>query len=126
MLGAICAIDAGGGAVAHLSRDPAGECCAAWSPDGGQIAFLSLRSGKPDIVVMDRRGGSQRNLTMELGSMMPNLRPPEWSPDGRYIVGVSRTFTASRIDLLPSLSTDPRSSTSPSTCRRASLAGPSA
>lgn len=99
MSGAICVVDVVSGAVEVLSRDPAGECCAAWSPDGRHIAFLSLRDGKGDIFVMDRRGAAQRNLTTQLGVMMPRVQPPAWSPDGQYLVGVSRSFPDSRHDV---------------------------
>ena len=40
----ICVVDAGGGAVEYLSRDPSGDAGAAWSPDGRRIAFISLRA----------------------------------------------------------------------------------
>ena len=33
------------------------------SPDGGTIAFTSLRDGSRDIYLMDMNGGNQRNLT---------------------------------------------------------------
>lgn len=49
-----------------------------WSPDGNQIAFVSNRSGKNQVYLMNRNGGEARQLTfLEFGA-----GNPVWSPDG--------------------------------------------
>ncbi|WP_396021177.1 S9 family peptidase [Bacillus sp. S/N-304-OC-R1] len=52
-----------------------------WSPDGTKLAFVSDRSGKGQIFVMDTNGGEARQLTK-----CPNgASNPVWSPDGTKI-----------------------------------------
>jgi TolB protein len=56
-----------------------------FSPDGSQIAFISGRSGVPNVYIMDADG---TNMTLLTGVDMavPNYRSsPDWSPDGRSI-----------------------------------------
>jgi TolB protein len=56
-----------------------------FSPDGSQIAFISARSGLPNVYIMDADG---TNMTLLTGVDMrvPNYRAsPDWSPDGRSI-----------------------------------------
>jgi dipeptidyl aminopeptidase/acylaminoacyl peptidase len=54
-----------------------------WSPDGRYLAFLgaSVGSDKPQIMLLDRRGGEARPLTAVSGE----IRDYAWSPDGRRI-----------------------------------------
>ncbi len=52
-----------------------------WSPDGKLIAFVSNRSGTPQIYVMNADGSNQRRLTMA-GAYNTT---PEFGPDGRIV-----------------------------------------
>jgi TolB protein len=53
-----------------------------WNPKTGrEIAFVSDRSGAPQIYVMDAGGGNERPL-LNMGGQMDT---PSWSPDGRFI-----------------------------------------
>jgi Tol biopolymer transport system component/DNA-binding winged helix-turn-helix (wHTH) protein len=61
----------------HEDREPA------LSPDSSRIAFVSSRSGSPEIWVTAVSGGSLRRLTSFGG---PQVGAPSWSPDGRSIV----------------------------------------
>lgn len=52
-----------------------------WSPDGQKVAFVSDRSGKGQIYVLDVKGGEARQLTK-----CPNgASNPVWSPDGTKV-----------------------------------------
>jgi dipeptidyl aminopeptidase/acylaminoacyl peptidase len=54
----------------------------AWSPDGEEIAFLSTRSGAPQIYLICPNGGEARRRTnLGRGCQGPLL----WSPDGNWI-----------------------------------------
>jgi len=53
-----------------------------WNPrTGREIAFISDRSGTPQIYTVDVDGGEPRRL-LALGGLADS---PAWSPDGRYI-----------------------------------------
>lgn len=75
----------------------------AWSPDGKQIAFVSLRSGHIDIHVIDVASRAVKQLTSNavLGGLSA---APDWSPDGRHIVyqqllpGQGRTIYTMDVD----------------------------
>ena len=51
------------------------------SPDGTRVAWVSMKSGTPDIWVMDINGGSPVNLTRSPF----HEADPTWSPDGKRI-----------------------------------------
>ena len=68
----------------QLSYPPLYASLPRWSPDGKQIAFFSVTSGKPSrIYVVSAEGGSPQEL-------LPNDDHPEadpwWSPDGTKLV----------------------------------------
>ncbi len=52
---------------------------------GGEIAFASMRSGYPQIWLMNGDGSSQRQLT----NMKEGACQPDWSPTGKQVVFVS-------------------------------------
>ncbi|PLR97696.1 S9 family peptidase [Bacillus sp. T33-2] len=52
-----------------------------WSPDGSKIAFLSNRSGKNQIYLLNASGGEARQVTF----CRNGASSPAWSPDGRRI-----------------------------------------
>src|SRR3984885_5211725 len=53
-----------------------------YSPDGRQIAFVSDRSGSPEIWLADQDGSNLRKLTSFNGPWLGSIR---WSPDGKTI-----------------------------------------
>ena len=53
-----------------------------WSPTGAQIAFISDRTGSPQVWVVDSDGSNVRRLIQEGG----HCDSPDWSPDGRFIL----------------------------------------
>ncbi|WP_125010293.1 S9 family peptidase [Parageobacillus thermoglucosidasius] len=56
-----------------------------WSPDGKTIAFLSNRSGKPQIWRLPADGGEARQLTF----LKNGVRQLCWSPNGRFLIALT-------------------------------------
>ncbi len=54
-----------------------------YSPDGSRIAFVSYRSGHPELWSSDRAGRNLVRLTHFKG---PLVRLPRWSPDGQELM----------------------------------------
>ena len=52
-----------------------------WSPDGSKIAFVSTRTGKPQIFVLSKDGGEARQIT----DCKNGVSNPVWSPCGKKI-----------------------------------------
>ena len=57
-----------------------------WSPDGSRLAFLSDRTGKKQIHIIDPRGGEAGQVATE----EEPLSAPEWSADSSRIAFVAR------------------------------------
>lgn len=71
----------------RLTLAPQGNFEPALSPDGRTLAFVSSRSGNPDIFVMGADGTDEtaRQLTRSTSEDMA----PVWSPDGRMLAYLS-------------------------------------
>ena len=59
-----------------------------WSPDGGQIAFISRRDGESDLWTIPSEGGEANKVTVNVPN--PNATPryisrPSWLPDGKSL-----------------------------------------
>jgi Tol biopolymer transport system component len=59
------------------------ECNPAISPDGLRLAFVSSRTGSPEIWISNTEGSLPRQMTKFGG---PEVTQPAWSPDGRYLL----------------------------------------
>jgi Tol biopolymer transport system component len=78
----------------------------AWSPDGTEIAFSSLRDGNADVfVVRSSDGGGERRLTQATG--FDGF--PVWSPDGSTIAFTTTRFEEYGIHVMPADDGDPDS-----------------
>ena len=64
-----------------LTNDPSDDFDPDISEDGSQIAFVSLRTGQPQVYVIGIDGGGLRQLT----ESRDGAQTPRWSRDGRWI-----------------------------------------
>jgi Tol biopolymer transport system component len=69
-----------------------------YSPDGRQIAFVSDRSGSPEIWIAGQNGGDLRQLTHFNGPWLGSIR---WSPDGTTLAFDARPGGHSGIFTIP-------------------------
>ncbi len=72
--------------VQRLTDNWATDTSPTWSPDGSRIAFVSDRSGSPQIYVMNADGSGARRLTFR-GNYNTT---PDWSPKGDKIAFTAR------------------------------------
>ncbi|HKZ73255.1 MAG TPA: S9 family peptidase, partial [Steroidobacteraceae bacterium] len=69
-----------------LVAAPGNDTRPRWSPDGGQLAFISSRAGKPQLHILPMAGGEAWALTSEKGGVGAFA----WSPDGTRIAYLAR------------------------------------
>ena len=71
----------------RLTQDPATDTSPAWSPQGRQIAFVSNRSGEPEIWVANLdTAGDFIDISQAPQSVESH---PAWSPDGNQLAWAS-------------------------------------
>ncbi|MCZ8132509.1 MAG: S9 family peptidase [Steroidobacteraceae bacterium] len=86
-----------GRAPRALTADPAADLLPRWSPDGRRLAFVSTRSGKPQIHAFDLAGGEPWQLT----TVEDGVGGYAWSPDGTRIAFTSTTLTPEQKSAAP-------------------------
>jgi dipeptidyl aminopeptidase/acylaminoacyl peptidase len=67
-------------AVARMARI-GGNRSPSFSPDGRRIAFVSDRSGVPQVWMVSSEGGEPQPVT----HLEDQVRALEWSPDGQWL-----------------------------------------
>jgi tricorn protease len=76
-----------GGTARRLTNHPGPDREPRFSPDGKQLAFISERSGSPQLYIMPAEGGAPRQVTYHTAGC--SLQ--DWCPDGRsLLVNASR------------------------------------
>ena len=75
-------VSADGARRLRLTTHTASDYNPQWSPDGGRIAFVSARSGRPQIHLIGVGGGEAVQLTQ----MPRGVGSLQWTPDGDSII----------------------------------------
>ena len=70
----------------NITQSPADDWTPAWSPDGRQLAFASIRQGNWEIFIATADGSG---LTQVTDDGMGNMSPV-WSPDGQTLAYTSK------------------------------------
>jgi len=76
-------MNADGTGIKRLMNVPGADFDPAWSPDGKQVAFTSIRDGNKQIYILDTDSLAVTRLT-KLDVNVENSQPA-WSPDGKQI-----------------------------------------
>jgi tricorn protease len=80
--GDIWSVATSGGTARRLTNHPARDREPHFSPDGKQLAFISERSGSPQVHVMPAASGAPRQWTFHTAGC--SLQ--DWCPDGRRLL----------------------------------------
>ena len=79
-------VNADGKGNRPLTQGKHRDSSAVWSPDGKRLAYISSRSGRPQIIVRWMDSSEEAQIT-NLESAMSDLA---WSPDSKWIAYFSR------------------------------------
>lgn len=71
-----------GSGARQLTQGPGKDNAPRWSGDGKQLAFISDRSGTPQVMLLPRDGGEARQLSRLEGA----VSDLHWGPDGAWLV----------------------------------------
>jgi TolB protein len=88
----IYTLDLTNGQTRRLTDAPPLNQMPAWSPNGKQLAFMSMRDGYISVFLMNADGNSLKNLTPKNAGDADSdwiSRAPSWSTTGREIYFMS-------------------------------------
>jgi serine/threonine protein kinase len=81
-------VSANGSSPKSLGSGESQESDPTWSPDGSELAFgIGYTTVDPHITIIDMKSGKAFTVPGSNG-----LFSPRWSPDGRYLVALSRDY----------------------------------
>ena len=80
--GDLWAVSAEGGTANRLTTDPGRDSQPHFSPDGSRLAFVSDRSGSPQLYVISTTGGAPEQVTHH----SEGYRLHDWFPDGQSLL----------------------------------------
>ncbi len=93
----IWTLDSGSGDSLRFTFDAALEALPAWSPDGGRIAFFSLKDGPGSLYLKSAGGAGSAERVL---AWTDRVEPTDWSPDGRFIIFAALRLATTGWDLM--------------------------
>lgn len=85
-----------GGAAAGTSSPATRDGSPRWAPDGHRLAFISDRTGRPCVWLLDLAGGGEAQPVLKGDNDKLEVSDLAWSPDGKYLAVVARTAKRDR------------------------------
>ncbi len=82
--GELWSANSDGGNLARLTSNPASDTQPLFSPDGNRIAFVSTRTGSPQIFVMQTDG----TLPKQVSFHSAGYSLADWFPDGKSVLAI--------------------------------------
>ncbi|MBZ5553827.1 MAG: S9 family peptidase [Acidobacteriia bacterium] len=84
----IWVVPSAGGPAQQLTRSQKSDDRPQWSPDGKEIAFISMRDGSSQVWILPAHGGEARKVT----SVATEASGVLYSPDGRHLLFTSDVY----------------------------------
>lgn len=84
LLGDLYTLPISGGTATRFTSGNAFDAQPRFSPDGKRVVFISDRSGGDNVWITSLDGRDTTQVTKGNDALMLS---PEWTPDGKYIVG---------------------------------------
>lgn len=84
-----------GSGLTRITRNPGADVSPSWSPNGRQIVFVSDRSGRPELYVMDSSGLNTRRLDTSGGQK----DDPVWQPVRGDLVAYTASTGGGNFDI---------------------------
>ena len=81
----IAMIQPDGKNLTRLTRDSTDDRTPVWSPTGEQLAYISYRTGQPNLFLMNPQTRSCKQLTWISGGLFN----PTWTPDGQSVTVIA-------------------------------------
>ncbi len=89
--------DVAGSGARRFTFEPDNESAPVWSPDDGEIAYMSSKTGGYSVIMRKRFAGGQPSLAARDRF---DVYPGDWSPDGKSLLAMTRPARSAPLDIV--------------------------